>query len=251
MERYGVPRVDAATVDAWRADARRTTYLFDVRTRTEVEARPVAGAVHTPGGQLLQATDQWVAVRGARLVLIDVDGVRAGVIAKWLRQMGHEVWVLERGDENRLRATVPARAQPVAPPSIDYASAREWRVLDLRGSMAYRRGHAPGARWSIRPRVVADAAGADRVALVGDDPRLVALAGVDLRESGVRDVAWIPNAPSTESTPCDPPDERCADHIFFTHRRHDGDRRAAEQYLEWEMNLVKRLTAEERGSFLL
>jgi len=249
MERCAVPRVDASTVDAWLADTQRTTYLFDVRTLTEVESSPVAGAVHAPGGQLLQATDQWVGVRGARIVILDQDGVRAGVVAKWLRQMGHDAGVLEQGGERLLRTPARAPFEPAPLQSLDHASASGWQVLDLRASMVYREGHAPGARWSIRPRVSADAARAGRVGLVSDDARTAALAAVDLREGGAGEVAWIPEAPSTERTPNDPPDEQCIDHVFFTHRRHEGDRAAAEQYLRWETNLVDRVAPEERSRF--
>ena len=68
------------------ADAARTTYLFDVRTPEEFYANGVPGFVHAPGGQLIQATDHWVSVRGARLVLLDDEQVRAPVVAAWLRE---------------------------------------------------------------------------------------------------------------------------------------------------------------------
>jgi len=34
-------------------------------------------------------------VRGARLVLADLEGVRANMSASWLAQMGWDVWVLD------------------------------------------------------------------------------------------------------------------------------------------------------------
>ena len=74
----------------WLADPGRTTYLLDVRTPEEYERETLADAASAPGGQLLQATDAYVGVRGARVVLFDNDGVRAPVIASWLRQMGHD-----------------------------------------------------------------------------------------------------------------------------------------------------------------
>src|SRR6201986_589177 len=63
------------------------------------------------GGQLVQATDTWVGVRNARIVLIDDPGVRARMAAAWLRQMGHrDVFIVEGG---LTAAPVPARP-PVA-----------------------------------------------------------------------------------------------------------------------------------------
>lgn len=67
----------------WTADPQRTTYLLDVRTAEEVVAQPAPGFRHAPGGQLIQATDMWVGVRGARIVLADAEEVRAPVVAGW------------------------------------------------------------------------------------------------------------------------------------------------------------------------
>src|SRR5262249_7429649 len=58
--RFGIARMDAALLERWRADATRTLYLFDVRDPREYAAGHVAGAVSAPGGQLVQATDQYV-----------------------------------------------------------------------------------------------------------------------------------------------------------------------------------------------
>src|SRR5204862_3494215 len=92
---FGVKFTEAGQVHRWLAEVGRTTYLLDVRTREEFEAGHLAGARHAPGGQLVQATDEYVGVRHARLVLIDPQRVRAVMSASWLTQMGwHEVYVL-------------------------------------------------------------------------------------------------------------------------------------------------------------
>ena len=99
-EADGAPRRQnrlGATVEGWLRDPQRTTYLLDVRTPEEFKAGSLPGAVHAPGGQLVQATDQWVGVRNARIVLIDSEGVRAPVVASWLKQLGCDVYVLEGG----------------------------------------------------------------------------------------------------------------------------------------------------------
>ena len=98
----GVPLVETAQAAEWLADASRTTYLFDVRTPEEFAAGSLSGAVHAPGGQLVQATDQWVGTRGARMLLADSDGVRAVPMAIWLRQMGHDACVLAEGVHAKL-----------------------------------------------------------------------------------------------------------------------------------------------------
>src|SRR5207247_9360585 len=97
----GVQRIAAATLQNWRQDRERTLYLFDVRDPDEYRAGHVPGAVSAPGGQLVQATDQYVGTLGARIVLVDDAEVRALMTPSWLRQMGFRaVLVLaERGDE--------------------------------------------------------------------------------------------------------------------------------------------------------
>ena len=87
--RFGVPTVDHATLARWRAEAEtRTLYLCDVRSPEEYAAGHLPGALCTPGGQLVQATDSWLGTHGARVVLVDDDGVRATMTASWLLQIG-------------------------------------------------------------------------------------------------------------------------------------------------------------------
>src|SRR5690606_9962968 len=96
--RFKVRTVAAGEVAAWFGETDRTTYLCDVRTPEEFAAGSLPGAQHAPGGQLIQATDQWVGVRNARIVLIDGgENVRAPVVASWLLQLGCDACVLEGG----------------------------------------------------------------------------------------------------------------------------------------------------------
>ena len=67
---------------------RRTVYRFDVRSPEEYEAGHPPGFRSAPGGQLVQETDVYAPVRGARIVLFDDDGVRAAMTGSWLAQMG-------------------------------------------------------------------------------------------------------------------------------------------------------------------
>ena len=131
------------------------------------------------------------------------------------------------------------------------------QVIDLRPSMSYRKEHIAGAVWSIRPRIAQAAVAGKTVVLVADEPKLAALAALDLAEAGIRDVRVLAGgleaarAQGIElaSTPGAPADADCIDFLFFTAKRHDGDEEAARQYLAWEIGLVDQLDASERGSF--
>jgi rhodanese-related sulfurtransferase len=93
--RAGVVRVDLRRVAEWAGDDTRTTYRFDVRTPEEFAASHLRHFRSAPGGQLVQETDVFAPVRGARIVLAADDGVRADMTGSWLAQMGSEVAVLD------------------------------------------------------------------------------------------------------------------------------------------------------------
>ncbi|RSZ47372.1 MULTISPECIES: rhodanese-like domain-containing protein [unclassified Variovorax] len=264
--RFDVPSVNAQTVQQWATDTSRSLFLCDVRTPEEFKAGSLPGAQHTPGGQLMQAGDQYFGVRGARLVLFDNDGVRAPTVASWLRQMGHDASVLEGGLASGLSLSPAAAPAAPALATIDAQAlaARIERedvaVIDLRGSMQFRAGHIPQARWSIRPRLAGDVKNETRqLVLVADDAALAAwtatseLAGLPLAPlllSGGM-AAWRAADLPVEATPALPADSDCIDYLFFVHDRHDGNKEAARRYLAWETGLVAQLDAQERAAFRL
>ncbi len=123
--RFKIKRINLATIECWRAnEPTRTLYLFDVRNPEEYAAGHVPGAISAPGGQLVQATDQYAGTLGARIVLIDEHEVRAVMTASWLKQMGwQDVFVLaETGNEKGWPAApvlghvAAARSTPSTPP---------------------------------------------------------------------------------------------------------------------------------------
>jgi rhodanese-related sulfurtransferase len=263
MQRHSVRSVKSAEVERWLDDPQRTTCLLDVRTPEEFAAGSLPGAMHAPGGQLVQATDQWVGVRNARIVLIDTEGVRAPVVASWLAQLGCEAYVLEEGTAASVR--VPAAPKPALPslPTMTASDlrARGWQecsVLDLRPSMSFRRAHIRGSRWSTRPKITADARDLrEPIVLVADEPDMARLAAIDLFEDGHKDVqlldggfeAWKAGGYEIVASADSPPDAACIDYLFFVHDRHAGNRDAMRQYLAWETGLIAQLDTQDRALF--
>jgi rhodanese-related sulfurtransferase len=264
-QRFEVPYVNAATVRRWAAEAQRTLFLCDVRTPEEFAKGSLPGAQHTPGGQLMQAGDQYIGVRGARLVVFDSDGVRAPTVASWLRQMGHDASVLIDGLDSGL-ALPPVDAP--APPALETISARalaarlergDVALIDLRPGMQFRAGHIPQACWSIRPWLpMLLEKEARQVVLVADIPAVAswaatewpaALAAPLLLAGGVD--AWRAAGLPIAASPQVPSDAQCIDYLFFVHDRHDGNKEAARRYLAWETGLVAQLDAEEMAGFRL
>jgi len=112
QQAYVVQDIDDAALASWQTEAdRRTTYLLDVRTPEEYLEAHIPGSISAPGGQLILGTLRYVAVRGARLVLVDDTGVRGITAAHWLQQRGWEVGV-HRFDAQRNDASLH---RPVAP----------------------------------------------------------------------------------------------------------------------------------------
>jgi rhodanese-related sulfurtransferase len=265
IERFAIRMANAGQVESWLKEPDRTTYLCDVRTPEEFKAGSIPGAIHAPGGQLIQATDQWVGVRNARIVLIDGgENVRAPVVASWLKQLGCDVWVLEGGIRAGLRASAAAKL-PL--PALDTLSVADLKrlldsgacaVFDLGASTSFRKVHIPGSRWSTRVRLAADASEwKNPVVLVAEEVDVARLAATELLETGVKDVrlldggipAWTKAGYATEATPDSPADAECIDHLFFVHDRHAGNKAAMRQYLAWETGLMAQLDEQDKRTF--
>ena len=110
--RAGVRHIGAADLAALVDDASRTTYRFDVRTPEEYGAGHLTGFRSAPGGQLVQETDFFAPVRGARIVLSDDLGSRADMTASWLAQMAWDVYVLDSALETRVASDEPFAVPP-------------------------------------------------------------------------------------------------------------------------------------------
>ncbi|MEC9059849.1 MAG: rhodanese-like domain-containing protein [Actinomycetota bacterium] len=102
--RFEVSQITSSVLGQWKCDDSRTVYQFDVRTPAEYEAGHLPGFRNAPGGQLVQATDEYAITRGSRVVLADDDLTRASMTASWLLEMGWETHVLndELGDDSSL-----------------------------------------------------------------------------------------------------------------------------------------------------
>jgi rhodanese-related sulfurtransferase len=261
--RYGVKSVDRKTLDAWRKDANRTTFLFDVRDEREYSDGHVPGALSIAGGQLVQTTDEWMGVRGARVVLADDTGVRATATAHWLVQMGWDVYVLEGGI-----GSGPVECGPMVQPVLGLDSiatpqvspkelkalidAGDAVVLDAGPGLAYRKTHIPGAIWGCRPQLakaLATLGKAKHIVLTSPDAVRARLASVDL--AGLTDArvavleggtdAWVKAGLPTEESPDSPSNEAIIDHLVWVAGRRTGNQDEMKQYLEWEQQLVAQL----------
>ena len=261
VARFDLNVISSAELETMRADRARTTFVFDVRTETEYRTAHIQGCVHAPGGQLVQATDEYLATRNAKIVLCDDFGLRAAGTAIWLAGMGHEVFVLDADSRKGLETGEPA--SPPSPPfralTIDEVATAQKagaRIYDASRGMQYRKAHVEGARWVTRARLTEDDAGDQPIIVLGQTEQLVAGVIQRLGELGASNVAgcvggadlWEQGGLSVVSTPFEPAEKDCIDFLFFVHDRHDDNLEAARQYLAWELNLLRQLDAQERSA---
>jgi rhodanese-related sulfurtransferase len=238
-----------------------------VRTATEYAVSHQPGAVHAPGGQLVQGTDQWVAARGARLVLIDSELVRAPMTARWLRCMGHDVYVLEPGAELRERPKAASLEHLPTVAALDPHTLGPGvlpLVIDIRASADFATAHLPGAVWSTRCELRSLASSPELPGGLPNDVVLAAhsesearLAAAELADIGVNVQGWLVDMDACAKAGIalvhdEPvPDGRRIDFLFFVHDRHHGNLTAAQQYLDWETGLVGQLDDAEKALFRL
>jgi rhodanese-related sulfurtransferase len=260
----GVSLIDRRTFDELRADTGRTLYLFDVRDPAEYAAGHVAGAISAPGGQLVQATDQYVGTLGARIVLVDEREVRALMTASWLRQMGwQDVFVLaESGTETGWPTAAVLQAPPAKGAAIDCGALNDLlagdqaTVVDLSLSRDYRKAHIPGAWFAIRSRL-AHALNpiplCGTLVLTSEDGALARIAMAEaeaLVDGPVRylaggNVAWQAAGFPLAAEPSNMADE-AIDQWRKPYERSGDTRAAMSEYLAWETDLLPRI--ERDGS---
>jgi rhodanese-related sulfurtransferase len=267
-----IQRIDPATLDGWRKEAdERTLYVLDVRTPEEYEAGHLPGVRSAPGGQLVQETDNHMAVWGARTVLVDDNGIRATMTASWLKQMGwDDVAVLTMDKIDDPLATGPHRQKALgfnrpSVTTVDAATLKERldagavAVVDFADSRTYRRGHIPGAWFSTRARLakaIEKLPTVDALVFTSPDFALAGLAAVDVAKSlpvpvlvlagGTK--AWTNAGYPLEEGPTHMADE--ADDVWLSARELGKNREEAmREYLAWEIDLVNQMQTDDDQRF--
>jgi rhodanese-related sulfurtransferase/predicted metal-dependent enzyme (double-stranded beta helix superfamily) len=271
--RMGIRRIDKAGLAALEKKG-GPLYRLDVRDPAEYAQGHLPGFRHAAGGQLVQATDQYVGARNATIVLHDNDGVRATMTAHWLLQMGwNETYVLDHKPAASELTTVAEPRYPAGftVPKVATVTAAELQkslatalVVDLDTSLKYRDGHVPGAWFAVRanlartlPEMLAKQAGATRVVLVAPDAEIGALAAaesadlagglpVSILTGGMK--AWREAGFEVETghvRMADPPTD-----VWYRPYDFKEDVEAAmRQYLDWEVDLVPQVERDGDARF--
>ncbi|NNE85856.1 MAG: thiosulfate sulfurtransferase [Alphaproteobacteria bacterium] len=270
-ERFGVERVSAETLAEWRHDGDAySLFLLDVRSPGEFALGHLPGSRNAPGGQLVQGTDEFIAVRHARIVLIDDTEVRAVMTASWLIQMGwHDVHVLAGGLNDLDLTSEPHTPLIYGEPWPNLIEPADLNtvlddgsvsVIDLDTSLIYRDGHIPGARWAVRSRLqtqIDDLPASQTIVVTSGDGRLAALAAGEIAvlrpDSAVLVLkggtqAWKTQGLALETGlthPLGPND----DVQYKPYDREGGVEAAMQDYLQWEVALVEQIARDGNLTF--
>ncbi len=271
-ERFKVRKIDRTVLAGWQKEsADRTLYLLDVRLPGEYLAGHLAGSRSAPGVQLIQATDEYLAVRNGRVILIDDNGIRAVMTASWLIQLGWpDVYVLEGGLAGEALVKGPHLPQIAGfkkAPAISAAALKQQleggnpiALIDVSTSREYRQAHIPGACWIIRSRLTRDLERfptSQKFLLVSPDGILAHLAAAELQalrqqtpvevlEGGL--AAWIAAGYATEQGLTAPLSD-LEDVWYKPYEFSDAPEAAMKEYLTWEVALVEGLAKDGSLTF--
>ena len=271
--RSGVKRISLDELSGFLQETDRTTYLFDVRTKDEYEAGHLPQALHAPGGQLVQETDHWAPVRGARVVLYDVEGVRAQVTASWLAQMGWDTFVVKDLRLADLQRKEPPKLDlpllPIEPNAVQADELKSWLtnrtnltlVIDVGLSGDYVKKHIPGAWWLLRSKMDQDFSKvhrANRYVLTCSDGLSAKYAVDDLKKLVKSSVevfylsggnqAWIQSGHATQQGESYLASARI-DRYKRPYEGTQNSQQAMQAYLDWEFGLVDQLNKDSTHGF--
>ena len=283
----GVKRARVADLARFASEAQRTTYQLDVRTSEEYAGAHLPGFANAPGGQLVQETDHTVPVRGARIVLVDDDGVRANMSASWLAQMHWDVWVLDVADSPQALPSaarqqftevgVPAAKLPAPHAGVATVSPAElarWLhigtelaqepasdtvVINLTTSANHVKAHIPGAWFALRPQLaqaLQHMPQAKRYVLTCGNSSLAEYAVDELKKLAVGEVYLLQGgnqAWQAAGLPTEAGEGHLASPRIDRYRRPyegtDAPRQAMQAYLDWEYGLVAQLARDGTHGF--
>ena len=243
-------------------DETRSTYIFNVKTDLSSK-NSIPGIRNVPGGQLVQATDNYVGVLKSRIILLDEgDLVRAGTTALWLKKMNFECYVCKEM-EKEIKLNIKDHIK-FKDTSLNYAKLDDLKeldkcvIFDIRKSIDYCEARLKNSVWLNRSSLKQNTSNLlQNIIIIFDDISMLTLIVKDLKELRpeiqVQVYHWnkeeIHKFPEYFDQNIINLDKKYIDFNFHTYMRHNGNKDHSKQYLKWETDLLEKMDEEEINFF--
>jgi rhodanese-related sulfurtransferase len=259
--KHNINLIDFSKVQEFILDKNKSTFIFNVTNSN----KNMSSIRHVPGGQLVQATDKYIGVLNATLILLD-DGdlIRAGTTAIWLKKMGYQVHVLRKEIINinklKFKNKFPLKEKKLNIFEIEKFNNLQNTILyDIRSSDNFMKIRIKNSIWLNRANLRKEKIKKQQqIIIITDKIDKARLVINDIEEMNLGCVInlykWKENELINHSNIIDNepilfPKKDCIDFNFHTYKRHKGSKSHANQYLKWEIGLINKMDKQELSFF--
>jgi len=258
--KHSINLIDFSKAQELILDKNKSTFIFNV-TNSNKNMNSIR---HVPGGQLVQATDKYIGVWKATVILVD-DGdlIRAGTTAIWLKKMGYQVHVLKKGiniNELKFKNKFPLKEKKLNIFEIEkFNNFKNTILYDIRSSENFMKIRIKNSIWLNRANLrKVKIKKQQQIIIITDEFDKARLVINDIEEMNLGCVIslykWKENELINHSNIIDNkpilfPKKDCIDFNFHTYKRHKGSKSHANQYLKWEIGLINKMDKQELSFF--
>ena len=241
----------------------RSTFIFDVATKKSLKDN-ISFIKNVPGGQLVQATDNFVGVLNSQIILLDEgDLVRSGITALWLKKLNFDCYVLDVKYEEiknlNCKNNKEYNNQTAQKLTLDQLkNMRNILIFDIRNSTDFCKSRLKQSTWLNRYNIKdCNNLIEKKIILVSDHLQKLNLILKDLNikfpDIDTKVYYWDEQDKDKFSEYFDTNEiqmnKNFIDFNFHTYLRHNGNKEHSTQYLNWETGLLDRMDEEETSFF--
>jgi len=259
--KHSINLIDFSKAQELILDKNKSTFIFNV-TNSNKNMNSIR---HVPGGQLVQATDKYIGVWKATVILVD-DGdlIRAGTTAIWLKKMGYQVHVLKKEIINintlKFKNKFLLKEKKLNIFEIEkFNNFKNTILYDIRSSENFMKIRIKNSIWLNRANLrKVKIKKQQQIIIITDEFDKARLVINDFEEMNLGCVIslykWKENELINHSNIIDNkpilfPKKDCIDFNFHTYKRHKGSKSHANQYLKWEIGLINKMDKQELSFF--
>ncbi|MEJ6587884.1 MAG: rhodanese-like domain-containing protein [Pelagibacterales bacterium] len=258
--KHSINLIDFSKAQELILDKNKSTFIFNV-TNSNKNMNSIR---HVPGGQLVQATDKYIGVWKATVILVD-DGdlIRAGTTAIWLKKMGYQVHVLKKEiniNKLKFKNQFPLKEKKINIFEIEkFNNFKNTILYDIRSSENFMKIRIKNSIWLNRANLrKVKIKKQQQIIIITDEFDKARLVINDIEEMNLGCVIslykWKENELINHSNIIDNkpilfPKKDCIDFNFHTYKRHKGSKSHANQYLKWEIGLINKMDKQELSFF--